>query len=237
MQRILTVPPPLHDSCINCILRLICIPSCLKEEELINFSLTINKNFIIQKNSIIFEQHSPANYLYIIKSGAAKSTVTFSNQEQVTGFYLTGDILGLESIGYEKYINNLYTLQQTTLCFISIENLNILFKNNSKLSLFFLNLVANRLRKNQRKMILTQFEAKKRVSLFLLFMVEYYKEHMLSFEYIQLPMSKNDISNFLSLTPETLSRVFTQLKKDNIIKMTGKNIYINNFEYLHNLTK
>lgn len=84
-------------------------------------------------------------------------------------------------------------------------------------------------------LLLNQLNASERVAMFLLSLAARYKAKQLSDKLIDLPMSKGDISNYLGITAETLSRVLSQLKKEQIIAVDGRLITILDDEYLQNI--
>ncbi|MDH2544582.1 helix-turn-helix domain-containing protein [Acinetobacter baumannii] len=224
-------------SCQDCTLRIACFPSSVNVSELPQLDAIIEKDQIIPNQDAIFHQYKTSPHIYAVRSGAVKTTISLSDKrEQIIGFFLPGDIIGIENIGTNIYNNNAYAIQKTSICAISTENLKTIFSQAHGLQEYFLKLAAKQIQEDQKNMLLlNHLNASERVAMFLLSLAARYKAKQLSNKLIYLPMSKSDISNYLGITAETLSRVLLKLKKEQIIAVKGRLITILDDEYLQNI--
>ncbi|MCU4347735.1 helix-turn-helix domain-containing protein [Acinetobacter lactucae] len=225
------------NSCQDCALRIACFPSNVTVSELPQLEAIIEKGQIIPNQSKIFRQYETSPHIYAVRSGAVKSTISLGDKrEQIIDFFLPGDIIGIENIGTDIYNNNAYATQKTSICSISVKNLKTISNQVHGLQEYFLQLATKQIQNNQKNMLLlNQLSAPERVTMFLLSLAVRYKAKQLSDKLIYLPMSKSDISNYLGITAETLSRVLSQLKKEQIIAVDGRLITILDYMYLQNI--
>lgn len=97
--------------------------------------------------STIFNQHETSPYIYAVRSGAVKTTISLSDKrEQITGFFLPGD-----NIESNIYNNNAYAIQKTSICSISTENLKTISSQVDGLQEYFLQLAAKQIQDDQKK--------------------------------------------------------------------------------------
>src|SRR5450631_1247426 len=159
------------------------------------------------RNQEIFGQGEPAEYLYRLKSGCIRAHSTFNDgRRQVASFYLPGEYFGLES---EKI--HFFTAETVLPSLVYAIKRSALTKRaaaGNKITSRLLALTALELRRTQRHVLLLLMSARERVSQFLLEMGE--REHTKG--EIELPMTRQDIADYLGLTIETVSRVLKRLE-------------------------
>ena len=165
-------------------------------------------------NSEIFGEDEVADYLYKVVSGTVRTYKILSDgRRQIGGFYLPGDIFGLESA------------DEHTLSAEAITDAKILVVKKSALT-------ARELRRVQDRILLLIKSAQERVASFLLEMAE----RTPSGNAIELPMSRRDIADYLGLTIETVSRTLTSLESCAAIEVpTSRRIVLRNRTALNRL--
>jgi CRP/FNR family transcriptional regulator len=223
--------------CIDCALKLICLPSFVKAKELSQLDAIMLRGRPIQRGNLLFHQGQLFDQVFAIRSGYIKTTETLSNgEEQITGFFSPGEIVGLDSIGNSTYANTAFALETTTVCAIEHSQLKFLSQKIPSLQDHLLNLMSGEIRKNQRILrAISQHTAEKRVAMLLLALSARYKICHLSEDKFRLPMSRCDIGNYLGLALETVSRAFTHFQQLGVLEVNNKEIIVLNRAYLSDL--
>jgi len=173
--------------------------------------------------------------IYAIRSGAIKTFVTDDNgHEQVTGYYLPGELLGLGAIHSGHHFQNAEALETTYLCLIPVEDLRRLSVDHPQIQEQLIYLLSKQLNE-QHKMVLHLGlkNATSRVAALLLNCSDRCADRGFSASDIKLNLSRQDIGSHLGLAVETVCRIFSQLKKEKLIDFKGRQIEILDFEALN----
>lgn len=207
----------------------ICIPKLL-ENTLDNF---INRKKEIAKNQVIVDEGTPLDNIYIINSGAVKTYITVNGKEQINGFYLPGDIIGLNSIHNLKYNNSVCALTNTLVCELKYNELIGLVSQNTHMQNTLLKLMSEDIQDYQQLILcFSQKNAEEKVATFIYSLyLRYARRGHISLN-IKLSMSRSDIANYLGLTIETISRILTRMQDLNILTARGKYISIKDLSAL-----
>lgn len=208
-------------SCWNCGFS----PFCNLEE--------VNPRWVTQINSAVKQQHVlkkrqplyfPQNIfhsLYAIKSGSLKTYEVDSEGNELTrGFYFAGEILGFEAIARGNYLFSAVALSDAVVCEIPYSNFIELLSADSSLPKQILYLISQQLTVG---LYLSFITAEQRLAAFLIDLFKRFHVCDQSMELV-LPMSRQDIGNYLGLTAETISRLLTQFKENKIISVEHKKI-------------
>ena len=226
-----------HTHCADCALYMVCLPPFVADHELPQLDAIIERGRPLSRNTNLFKQGQAFDQVYAVRSGAIKTTVTLPNgEEQITGFYLPGEIVGLDSIGNVHYENSAYALETTSVCAIPYVDLKSLGRLLPSLQDHLFNLMGSEIRKSQHVLLaISKYSAEERVVMFLLSLSARYKRRHLSEDQFRLPMTRSDIGNFLGLALETTSRVFTQLQHAGVLDVQGREIKVLDRPYLGQL--
>lgn len=159
------------------------------------------------RNEEIFGEGEPADYVYQVAAGAARTYKVLSDgRRQIGAFYLPGEVFGL-GVG-DVHHCSAEAIGKSTMLVIRRSALIALADNDHKVAHLLWTLTAQELRRVQEHMLLLIRSAQERVACFLLEMAE----RMAKADAIDLPMSRQDIADYLGLTIETISRTLTQLE-------------------------
>ncbi len=217
-------------TCQQCGLNALCIPYALTHDEMDVVDATIKRAKPLHKNDKIFEAGTSFESLYAVRSGAVKTfTVDEQGNEHVVGFYLPGELIGLDAIDANLYGNSAVALETSTLCELPYAEMSQLSGQIHNLQAHMYRLFSREIRADQElQMLLSKKTADERIGAFLLNLSERYKLRRLSATSFRLPMSRTDIANYLGLAVETVSRIFTRLQQQGILKVNGKDVQITN---------
>lgn len=166
--------------------------------------------------------------IFVIKSGAAKSSlISMDSVEQILAFHLPGDLLGLDSLGTGQYGSTVTTLEQSTVCKLPARQLDDLINRDADLLRWFLDTVGVLLASyRQHFSVLGGMRAEMRLCRFLIEQSRRYQEHGCAAHDFNLIMTRQDISSYLGVSLETVSRIVTRLHRDGIIEVDRRRITI-----------
>lgn len=238
-QRICTAPPSkAYTRCSDCRLSGICLPLSLEFSDIEKLDSIIQRGKPLQKGDILYRHGEPFKAIYAIRSGAIKTwSSDRDGEEQITGFYLPGEVVGLDGPADNVHQNSAIALQTTSVCAIPYERLESLSRQVPGLQRNLLQLLSREINADQKqRSLLGRTSAEVRVASLLLSLSARYKRHRLSAVEFTLPMSRSDMANFLGLTLETVSRVFSRLQKLEIISANRKDIVILDMPRLQAIT-
>jgi len=166
--------------------------------------------------------------IFVIKSGAAKSSlISMDSGEQILAFHLPGDLLGLDSLGTGRYGSTVTTLERSTVCKLPARQLDDLISRDAGLLRWFLDTVGVLLASYQQHFsVLGGMRAEARLCRFLLEQSRRYQEHGCAANEFNLIMTRQDISSYLGVALETVSRIVARLHRDGIINVDRRRITI-----------
>jgi CRP/FNR family transcriptional regulator, nitrogen fixation regulation protein len=167
------------------------------------------------RNCEIFGEGEPADYLYKVISGSVRTyKITRDGRRQVGGFYMPGDIFGLEFA--HEHTLSAEAISDTKVLVVKRTALNSLAGRNVSIAQQLLALTGRELRCVQDRILLLIESAQERVAGFLLEMAERTSEG----NTIDLPMSRQDIADYLGLSIETISRTLSALETSAAIEIS-----------------
>ena len=219
---------PFAVSCSDCSLNPICLPLAVSGSELVQLDDIIRRGQPLKKGSHLFNAGEPFSSVYAVRSGSVKTySTTEDGEEQVTGFYLAGEILGMDGINTNHHNNSAKTLESSSVCEIPFDQLETLSTKIPSLQRHFFQLMSKEIQSDQQLMVLlSKKPADERIASFLLNLGARYENRGLSGQQFRLTMSRSDIGNYLGLAVETVSRTFTRFQQQAYIKADGKEIKI-----------
>lgn len=239
------VPPliPIHSlreaHCNSCALNPVCLPLSVNEADLDQLESIIERRRPLTRGSTLFRQGDTFEALYAVRSGAIKTCLTPADgDEHITGFYLPGEIVGLDSLGRDQHGCSAIALESTTYCAIPFAQLETLALKLPGLQHHLFKLLSTEIHSDQQLLLLLgKRSAEARIAAFLLALASRQKRRHLSESRFHLPMSRTDIANHLGLAIETVSRVLTRLQQTGVLEVDGKDIEVLDREQLCQLAE
>jgi len=223
--------------CSECKIRPHSFCRCLEEDQLKEFSGISSDKVFEDKQNIFLQQDSALN-LYNITEGNVKIYQLMDDGRiQIIGFLYPGDFFGSYKNG--KYNYSADAIGNVKVCVFEQNKLDEYLENNVKLTKELLHQTSHELTLAEDKIrVLGKLDATERLSRFILNLSEQRKRIGWQNNPISLPMTRQDIADYLGLTVETVSREITKLKSSNIIKIiSSKQIYISDVDKLTELCK
>ncbi len=222
-------------TCSNCNLQELCLPRGLSSENMDKLDHVIKGSRPIQKNKHIFRGDDSFEAFYAVRSGSIKVyTLNESGEEQIVGFYFPGEILGFDAIEEHKHICSAVALETTTVCSIPYDKINEISSKIPELQDQIMRLMSREITKENKLLItINKRSAEERIATFLVSLSSRFHKLGYSAKEFNLPMSRQDIGNYLGLTIETVSRLFTKFQKSGLVKIDKKTVSIEDMQTLH----
>lgn len=227
----------LRKSCAHCSLQQLCLPAGIDASELQQLDEIVKLRRPMQRNERLFRIGDPLGSLYIAREGAFKTvSVSEDGDEQIIGFHLPGELIGLDALGHGTHRCEAVALTSANVCEVPMEQLSAVAAQLPRLQQQLLRVIGQGMDRDQDHLgILVRRQATERIALFLHGLGERYCLIGQSAEHFKLPMSREDIANYLGLALETVSRGFTRLQEDGIIAVHGRLIEISDRQQLARL--
>lgn len=210
-------PGDVQSPCAACTVRDLSICSVLEPAQL--SSLTdIVTDISISPGQAVFFEGDPAEHLFVLRDGCARvCKVLADGRRMITGFFFPSDIVGLaEDV---TYAYSCEAVTRTSLCRFPRAALQNLFAELPVLERHILSVATNELAAAQDQMVLLgRKTASEKLASFLLLLSSRAERRRARRDELFLPMSRNDIGDHLGLTTESVSRCFTRLRKQEVIR-------------------
>jgi len=226
-------------SCKNCSLSELCLPRGLNDDEMKSLDNLVEKRKPYQAGDYLFQSGHTFKKLYAIKSGSVKVVLPSEDgEQQIIGFFMPGELLGLDAMGKSKHVCSAIALETTSVCSLPFEQMTDICHEIKSLSKQFLSLISSEIG-NEHQMLLTlgKKKAEARLATFLINLSQRYSRRGLASNEFNLTMSRHDISNYLGLAVETISRLFTRLQEDKILTVNRRLVKIDDLDKLNSLAK
>lgn len=227
----------LSESCKTCSLAELCLPRGLQDEEMQRLDDVIKTRKVVHAGDVLFKEGDKNRSIYAVRSGSVKTfSVLESGEEQVLGFHLPGEIVGLA--GLDQAIHNCCSkaLETSSICELPLDELEVICQQIPSLQKQLLKLISREISQDHKMLLLlAKKNSDQRVATFLLSLSGRFKLRGLSSKSFILSMSRQDIANYLGLAVETVSRILSKLSEDNIVVVTRRSIEITDHDRLLHL--
>jgi CRP/FNR family transcriptional regulator, anaerobic regulatory protein len=213
-------------NCESCSLRGGCLPSNLCDAELAAFSTLARLKRKVRASAQLFCAGDALTSIYIVRSGTFKTvTVSHEGQPKITGFYLPGDLMGLEGIGDSTYAFDAVALESSEVCVLPLIQLENLAGTIPALLREFVRVLSVEITRDYRlTTLLGCMDAEQRVARFLLSLAERYHRLGYASNALLLHMTRDDIASYLGLSSETVSRILSRLRGRGILTVDQRRI-------------
>ncbi len=214
--------------CSNCSLQELCLPIGLSSQELEDIDQVIQQRQPIKRGEALFRDGMRFKSIYAVRTGCFKTVVNSEDgREQVTGFHMSGELLGLDALAGEQHACTAIALEDSEVCELPFGEMDRLSDDIPTLNRHFLKLMSREIVRDQKQMLmLGNMRAEERLAAFLLNLSQRFATRGFSPSAFHLRMTRNEIGSYLGLKLETVSRGFSHLQAEGIIKIQGKYIEI-----------
>jgi CRP/FNR family transcriptional regulator len=223
--------------CSSCSLRELCLPMGLSREEIEQLDQLVYTRRRVKRGENLYRAGDGFNSLYAVRSGFFKSNVILEDgRDQVTGFHMPGEILGLDGIGTERHTCNALALEDGEVCVIPFSRLEEVSREVRNLQHQFHKVMSREIVRDQGvMMLLGTMRAEERLAAFLLNLSQRFVARGYSPSEFHLRMTREEIGSYLGLKLETVSRIFSKFQEQGLIAVQQKHIRILNTDGLKEL--
>lgn len=214
--------------CKDCSLAPLCLPLSLNNDDMDALDEIVKRGRPLKKGEFLFRQGDAFGSVFAVRSGALKTfSITDGGEEQITGFHLPSELVGLSGMDTEAYPVSAQSLETTSVCEIPFERLDELSEQLPQLRRQLMRVMSREIRDDQQMMmLLSKKTADERIATFLVNLSARFRARGFSAQQFRLAMSRNEIGNYLGLAVETVSRVFTRFQQNGLIAAEGKEVRI-----------
>jgi CRP/FNR family transcriptional regulator len=230
-----THAPRRHEmTCSSCNLREMCLPMDLDNEALRRVEQVVYARRRVKRGDALFNAGDPFNAVYAVRSGFLKTTVINDDgREQVTGFHMPGELLGLDGIGTSRYNGNAVALEDAELCVLPFSLLEEIGRDIPTMQRHLHGVLSREIvRDHGVMMLLGSMRAEERLAAFLLNLSKRFTHRGYSPSDFHLRMTREEIGSYLGLKLETVSRLFSRFQDDGLIEVQQKHVRIVDIEGL-----
>ncbi|MCW8908271.1 MAG: helix-turn-helix domain-containing protein [Sedimenticola sp.] len=180
----------------------------------------------VSRGETIFMKDDPFRSVFAVKSGSFKTYIPkFSGIDQVVGFHVIGELIGIEGIAAERYPYTARALQDSSVCELRIESLQETGRELETLQKGIISMLSAEVAFNHQLIAsLIHQSADQRLAGFLLNLSDRLHARGMRQEEFQIGMSRSDIGSYLGLASETVSRVLTRFQKQGLIQLRHKRL-------------
>jgi len=215
-------------ACSQCNLRELCLPFGLDPREVDQLDEVVGARRKIKRQQHLYRSGDGFEAIYAIRAGSFKTDVILEDgRDQVTGFQMTGEVLGLDGISTERHSCNAIALEDSEVCVIPFSRLEELSRQVESLQHQFHKIMSREIvRDHGVMMLLGSMRAEERLAAFLLNMSQRFTARGFSPSEFHLRMTRDEIGSYLGLKLETVSRAFSRFQEEGLVAVQQKHIRI-----------
>jgi CRP/FNR family transcriptional regulator len=221
--------------CDDCSMNPICQPVGTAKQPLHLSERYLEKRISSKNSYILFHQTEPLTDIYAVCSGTFKlCQKTDDGEENIIGLRFPGELIGEDALYLKNYNYTAIAIGDSSVCKVSVEQMTSCGQLIPEIQQNLIELLSRQSYVRQRNFqaYIGKKSADSLLAAFLLNIIERNADYTQSNDSIELPLSRNDIANFLGLRRETLSRVFSKFQKEQLIQVEGKKIQLLDIEKL-----
>lgn len=226
-------------ACKNCSLATLCLPVGLDQVDVERLDNIIKRGRPLHRGDHLFRENDPFYGLRVVTSGSVKTyTPNEDGSEQVLGFHLPGELIGLDAITNERHNCSAVALETTGVCEIPFDQLELLSAKIPSLQHQIYRLLSCEIaHESEMLSLLANKSAEERLATFLLSLSERMKNRGFSASDFFISMSRHEIGNYLGLAVETISRIFTRFQEEGLLEVDRKHILLKDIPRLYEIVE
>ena len=221
-------PENIKVACSNCNLRELCMPVGLAPGELQRIDDLVATRRKVKRRETLFRNGEPFTSLYAIRTGVFKTRVTSEDgRDQVTGFQMAGEIIGLDGIVNEHHTCDAVALEDSEVCVMPFDRIEELSREVTALQRHVHQIMSREIvREHGVMLLLGSMKAEERLAAFLLNLVERMHARGFSQSEVVLRMTREEIGSYLGLKLETVSRTLSRFAEDRVVEVEKRHVRI-----------
>ena len=223
--------------CSTCSLRELCLPVGLMPNEFEQLDAVIRQSRRLKKGEYLFRAGEPFCSLYAIRTGFFKTCIaTEDGRDQVTGFQMAGEIIGLDGIVNDHHTCDAVALEDAEVCVMPFDRIEDLSREVTALQNHVHRIMSREIvREHGVMLLLGSMRAEERLAAFLLNLVQRLHARGFSQSELVLRMTREEIGSYLGLKLETVSRTFSKFVEEGMVEVKQRHVKILDTEALKRL--
>lgn len=215
-------------ACSNCNLRELCMPVGLSPQELARIDEVVAVRRKVKRGAALFRNGEPFESLFAIRTGFFKTCVTSGDgRDQVTGFQMAGEVIGLDGIVNHRHTCDAIALEDADVCVMPFNRIGELAREINALQHHVHRIMSREIvREHGVMLLLGSMRAEERVAAFLLNLLQRLHARGFSGSELILRMTRGEIGSYLGMKLETVSRTFSKFADDGVIDVQQRHVRI-----------
>ena len=237
MKVVPITPQSIKVACSNCNLRELCMPLGLSESELDRIDDVVALRRKVKRGTSLFRNGEKFANLFAIRTGFFKTCVASEDgRDQVTGFQMAGEIIGLDGIVNDFHTCDAIALEDAEVCVMPFDRIEELSREVNALQRHVHKIMSREIvRENGVMLLLGSMRAEERLAAFLLNLVQRLHARGFSQSELVLRMTREEIGSYLGLKLETVSRTFSKFVEEGIVEVKQRHVRILNTNALKDI--
>ena len=230
-------PKAIKVACSNCNLRELCMPIDLNGSDMDKIDTLVATRRKVKRGDSLFSNGDRFDALYAIRTGFFKTRITTEDgRDQVTGFQMAGEIIGLDGIVGDRHSCDAVALEDAEVCEMPYGRIEELSREVPALQTHVHKIMSREIvREHGVMLLLGSMRAEERLAAFLLNLVQRLHARGFSRSELVLRMTREEIGSYLGLKLETVSRTFSKFAEDGLIEVKHRHVRILDIEALRTL--
>ncbi len=227
----------LKSHCSTCSLRELCLPVGLERDALRQLDELVTRRVRLKKGDALYRPGDTFAALYAIRLGSCKTTVLAEDgREQVAGYHMLGDVIGMDGIGAGYHGCQAVALEDSEYCVLPFDELENLGRSVAPLQRNLHQFLSREISRNHSVMLqLGSMRAEERLAAFLVNLSQRHRERGYSSTEFVLRMTREEIGSYLGLKLETVSRLFSRFHQEGLIQVQGRSVKLLDLSVLKQL--
>ena len=228
---------PFKVACSNCNLRELCLPVGVSKEQMDRLDDIVASRRAVGRGEALFRAGEAFSSLFAVRTGFFKTCVSSEDgRDQVTGFQMAGELLGLDGIGTDRHTCDAVALEDSQVCIIPYHQLEDLSRELPDLQRHFHKIMSREIVRDHGVMLLLgSMRAEERLAAFLLNLTQRLRTRGFSGSSLILRMTREEIGSYLGLKLETVSRAFSHFQDGGMLTVKQRHIEVLDADALQKL--
>jgi CRP/FNR family transcriptional regulator len=220
--------PSLRIACSSCNLRELCLPVDLDGREMQRLDALTSIKHTFRRGEYLYRSGEPFRALFAIRTGFFKTQVLHEDgREQVTGFQMPGEIIGMDAICSDAHTCDAVALEDSEICEIPFDRLEALSRELPALQRHLHKIMSREIVRDHGIMLLLgSMRAEERLAAFLLNLSQRFSARGYSPNAFLLRMTRQEIGSYLGLKLETVSRTFSNFQETGLLNVNVRKVEI-----------
>ena len=209
--------------CSTCAFSQACLSEGMDKSGLMDLHMLVEHVGPFRAGEHIFREGDPFEAIAAVRAGTVKTyVIDRDGREHVLGFYLPGEVIGLDGIDGDRYPCNEVALDTAMLCRFSFPKISVLAAQLPGLQRHLFRLLSRDI--GRAALLAGDWTADQRMAAFLIALSRRLAARGFSATRFQLTMARTDIANYLRLAPETVSRVLRRFQQDGLLQVDRREL-------------